>query len=203
MSSNRVRYVGGDTRKVAMKPDTSSTQFAINKGDLLFYYNSANGVDPRLTNGCVYPATVLWPAATPALNQLSFARDFAGVADEKCGLQSGEITFNLNQMKASSISVCTAGRFEFDCPSQTWTPNAGVGIYSSVAGGGVTDSQTVDSLQGSATTSQVIGVVAQQEAPIQNTTLNTPQTRVVVDIIVPRPFATAPAAGTYTGTSGQ
>jgi len=201
MSSNRVRYVGGDTKKVAMKPDPNTNGIgAFNKGDLLFQYDSGFVSDARLVNGCVYPATVILNSATEAECQKAFARCFAGVADEKYGLQSGEFTFNLNKMQPLSVSVCTAGKFEFDCPSQTFLPNALVGIYAVAGGTGIPDAQKVDAVADAGNTSEMIGVVAQQEAPIES---GVAMTRVVVDIMVPRPYATAPAAGTYSGTSGQ
>jgi hypothetical protein len=211
MSISRVRYCGGDTLKVACKPDPN---YPFCKGDLLFQFdtNFAQTVPnvPALVDGSVYPATVILPSATEAELQLAFARNFAGVADEDygfapaAGLYDGRKNFNLSQLGSQrSVSVCTAGRFEFDCPSLNWKNGDAVGIYGVGGGTGIPDAQTVDKLAGGATLSQLIGVVAQQEAPIENSTQNTPQLRVVVDIRVPKPYATAPVAGTYTGTSGQ
>jgi hypothetical protein len=185
--ASRARYVGGDCNKIAMKPSPS---YPFEKGDLLYMHPADNTLRPAkdLTNN-----------GTEGNTQLAFAEYFVGVADEKYGLQSGEVTFNLNQMLSAVVSVCTTGRFEFDCPSQTWAPNAPVGIYS-VSGSAIADSQKVDALASPAALAQMIGIVAQTEGQATSPTL---RTRVVVDIMARRPFGSTPVAGTYSGTSGQ
>src|SRR5208337_4330672 len=110
MSISRVRYMGGDTKKAAFKPNPL---YPFQKGDLLF-------VDP--TDHMLRPASAIIPGAgvSEANYQAEFAEYFVGVADEKYGLQpatgayDGEKTFNVALAGAQrSISVCTAGRFEF------------------------------------------------------------------------------------------
>jgi len=181
----RARYVGGDTNKVAAKPNPS---YPIEKGDLVFQH----------TDGMIRPVATLNGQGSAALDQLGAAKNFLGVADEKYAPQSGETLFHINALKPASISVCTTGRFEFACPSQTFTAQQSVGVYSD--GTGIPDSQKVDSLQGAAALAQSIGIVALSEGYIAG---GAAVTRVIVDIMGRRPLATAPVAGDYTGTSGM
>jgi len=183
--ASRVRFVGGICNKVAMKPDPS---YPFEKGDLLFYHS---------TSKTVRPASAMNAQGTQELDQLGFSDNFAGVADEKYGLETGEVTFNLNQNKSAQVSVCQSGRFEFDCPSQEWTPNQPVGVYSA-SGAGASD-QKVDALKGSATLSAAIGFVSFTEGQVLSPTA---RTRVVVEIQAAKIQSTTAVAGTYSGTSG-
>jgi hypothetical protein len=176
-------------------------------------------VDP--TDHMLRPASAITPGAgvTEASYQAEFAEYFVGVADEKYGLQpataapagqttpvyDGEKTFNVALAGTQrSIAVCTAGRFEFDCPAQAWNGCDKVGIYAVAGLTGIGDSQTVDACAsgtGSAALSASIGIVYQQEAPIEQAQAT--QTRIVVDIQPGQPFGTTRTAGTYAVTSGQ
>ena len=211
MSISRARYVGGDTKKAAFKPNPL---FPFQKGDLLF-------VDPN--DKMLRPASAIFPggAITVAQYQGEFAQYFVGVADEKYGLQpataapagqttpvyDGEKTFNVALAGTQrSIAVCTAGRFEFDCPATTWNNGDKVGIYAVLGMTGIPDSQTVLPCATNDTTaaglSQSIGIVYQQEAPIEQAQAT--QTRIVVDIQPAQPMGTIRTAGSYGGiTSGQ
>jgi hypothetical protein len=153
------------------------------------------------TDGYCYPATNLTNNGTEANNQLAFAEYFLGVSDEKYGLQTGEKTFNLNQMKSPSVSICTAGRFEFPCPAQTVTPGKAMGIYA-VSGAAIADAQKVDALAGGAALAQSIGYVSTTAGNIEEGTSVT-KTRVVIEIQGARILGTTPVAGSYSGTSGQ
>ena len=200
MSISRVNYVGGDAKKRAYKPDPV---FPFNKGDLLFKALTAATLSGGATAvvGSVYPASAIEANATAEECQLAFAMGFVGVADERYygNGQPGEATFNVAMAEAQkSVSVCTGGLFEFDCPAKAWKGNDPVGIYAtgSVSTFTITDSQTVDTLYGTTMKlDAVIGTVAQQEAPIEQGQAS--QTRVVVEINPPKPAGTAPVSGSY------
>ena len=184
--ASRARYVDGDTNNITMKP---SATHPFEKGDLLFEHPA----DHTLRT-----ATELANEGAESLNQLKFAEYFVGVAAEKYGLQTGEKSFRMDDVKPPSVLVHTTGRFEFDCPSQIFAPKQPVGIYATSSA--VTDSQKVDSLKGAAVLSQAIGLAWPGAAPIQNAVaLN----RVVVDIQARKPTGSTPVAGTYAGTSGS
>jgi hypothetical protein len=190
--SSRAKFMGGDARKVAGKPNPS---YPFEKGDLLFRHPA---------DGTLRPATAMPAQGTEALDQLGFAEYFAGVADEKYGLMTvngvTEKTFNLDGNLPLSVSVCTGGRWEFDCPLQTLPVGpVPVGIYSAGGVTGITSSQKVDVLASPAAESQAIGVLWPQEAVIEG---GYQMNRMIVDINARLP-GTAPGAGTYTGTSGQ
>ena len=184
--SSRSRYVGGDTNKVAYKPNPL---YPFEKGDLLFLH----------TDGMLRPASALNAEGTAALDQLGFAKHFVGVADEKYGAQSGETLFHLNGLLSPQVSVCQSGRFEFPCDAQTLTlAPVPMGIYSD--GAGIDDSQKVDTLQGAAALAQSIGVLHVTEGLINAAGV---ATRCVVDIMARKAWETTDVAGDYTGTSGQ
>ena len=209
--SSKVRYVGGDARKRAYKPDPN---WPFNKGDLLFQALTAATLSAGLdgsttaTVGSVYPATAIEANATAEECQMAFAMAFVGVADERYygNGQSGEVTFNVAMKDAQkSVSVCTGGLFEFEYGGTTQPPtaNMAVGIYATGSASTYTipDSGTVDSLYGtSLKLDAVIGTVSLQEAQIEQG--QTSMARVVVEIHPPKPAQTAPKAGTYT-TSNQ
>jgi hypothetical protein len=181
----RARYVDGDVNLITVKADPP---YPVEKGDLLYLHPAT---------GCARPASALNAEGTQELDQLAFASYFLGVSNVKNGLQTGETTFRQDAAYSSTIQVCTTGRFEFDCPSQQFTPQQAVGVYS--ASGAGCSNQKVDALKGGATLSAMIGLAAPSEAALKNAVA---LDRVIVDIQARRPFSTAPAAGTYTNTSG-
>jgi hypothetical protein len=129
-------------------PFCSAKQFAIKVGDMLFLDE---------LSGCVYPAKMMseagttFVAATAAAWQSQFAAVFVGIAEEKIGLSPGEFSPNPNGMYQDSVKVATAAVFEMDCPNQIF-PNyvAPLGIAATAAG--IVNSQTVDLLEGTNTT---------------------------------------------------
>jgi hypothetical protein len=169
-----------------MKP---SPAYPFEKGDLLYQHPADH---------TLRPASSLNAEGAAATDQQSFAEYFAGIANEKYGLQTGELSFRLDQVLPKSVVVCTSGRFEFDCPSQIFAPLQSVGIYSN--GHGCPSPQKVDALQGGAALSQAIGVAMPGTAAIED---GVARDRVIVDIQVRKPLGTAASAGSYTGSSGQ
>jgi hypothetical protein len=102
---------------------------AIEVGDLVY----VNG-------GVAYPAGHLADAGTAAQNRASFALQFAGVAVEKVGLQTGETSFKLTTDKGY-IVVATGGVFEYPCAATSWAPDDLVGVYVADTNAAPTDQQ--------------------------------------------------------------
>lgn len=187
--ASRCRYVDGDVNLIQILFDTA---YPIEKGDLCYRHPAT---------GKVRPASALNAEGTQELDQLGFAEYFVGVANEKVGLNTGETTFRQDLNVRDTVQICTTGRFEFDCPAQAWYPLQPVGIYSA-SGAGCTD-QEVDSLKGGATLSAMIGLAMPSENSLKIFKASGTMNRVIVDIQARRAPATAPVAGTYSGTSGQ
>ena len=187
--ATRCRYVEGP---LTLQSAPADKDYPIEKGDLL-YLDTATGK--------ARPASALNAEGTQAKDQLGFASRFLGVAMEKNGLQPGETTFRQDGAFSATVQYSSTGRFEFDCPAQAFTVNQPVGVYSA-SGAGCSD-QEVDALAGGASLSQMIWLVFLGEGRLKAQAASLTMTRVVVDIHGQRPFGTAPAEGTYTGTSGQ
>jgi len=177
-------YRGGDTREVLMK---ASATYPFEKGDLLFK-------DP--VTGYVMPASIRSNHGTEALNQTAFAQYFAGVALVKNGLQTGETSFRLVTAD-SEVRVATAGRFEFECDSQTFGPGDLIAVAADTAG---CSDQKVDaaSTSGSLQEERAIGRAVPGVAGLAGAT-----TRIVIEIKSRIMDADVATAGTYSGTSGQ
>jgi len=105
-------------------PMPTHNSYPIEQGDLLWKHS----------DGKVYPAsactTVLGDAGTAAQNRQQFASRFAGVADRKVGLQSGETVFNLpGTYNPGYILVATSGVFAFPVASTSFVSGDLVGVY--------------------------------------------------------------------------
>ncbi len=182
---NKLTYKGGDTNPILVK---SSSSFPIEKGDLVFR-------DP--VDGYVKSATARDNHGTVALNQSAFAAYFVGVALQKNSLQAGEKSFRLVETE-TEVRVATTGRFEFDCPSTSWTPGAAVAIYCTTAG--FTDAKKVmaSDTGSSLTEERTIGRAVPGVAGLANA-----MTRVTVEIKSRLMNPDVQTVGTYSGVSGQ
>ena len=183
--ASRARYVDGDVNLIQAKADPA---YPCEKGDLMYLHPAT---------GCARPASAMNAEDTVAHGQLGFAEYFLGVSNVKNGLQPGETTFKQNGNYESVITICTTGRFEFDCPSQQFTPQQPVAIF--CGADGLLSNQEVDACSGGALVNS-IGLANPSAAALQNAVA---MTRVIVDIQARRPLGTTVTAGTYSGTSGQ
>jgi len=197
--SSQFRYRGGNTSRSFFPYDPSHP---IEEGDLLF-------ADPIL--GHARPASDMVNQGSVALNQLAFAQYFLGVAGEKVGLQSGEVSFrlNANDPKPPCVTVLTDGLFEFDCEAETEDVGEGglVAIYAASTAA-IPNSQKVmaAATDGSLQRSRAIGVLRRQPASFAQT--DPDQVRCLIEIKPGYPQGGpstqgVPPAGTYTNASGQ
>lgn len=183
-------YVGGiqNLMEVAVDP----VNYPFEKGTPLWQDSST---------GICKPASAMNAQGTQEKDQLGFASRFVGIAERAVGLPTGLQSFRIDQNKVYQTIVATSGQYEVECPAQAFTANQPVGIYSA-SGAGCSDSK-VDALKGSATLSAMIALARPSKSELEDTRNSvTTRTRIIVDIMARRPFATAPVAGTYTGTSG-
>lgn len=206
--SSMFNYRGGDTKEVQFR---YSTSYPIERGDLLI-------VDA--TTGCVMPATSVGTHSSVPVTQLNVAQYFAGVALEKAGVQSGEVSFRLNQ-NPRTVRVATAGLFEFDCEAAAFDAGASttfpvpgdlVGIYCSSTNA-PTSAQKVmaaDTTDGLAR-DRAIGVVRPTAAsfpePGVATALAPGESRVLIEIMAGYPYGGPKTMGvnpeSNTDASGQ
>lgn len=154
------------------------------------------------STGICKPASAMNAQGSAELNQLGFASRFVGIANESVGMPSGAKTYRVDDNKKYQALVATTGQFEAACPAQAWTANQPVGIYSGTGATDVCSNTSVHALQGGATLSAMIGLAKPSKAALETFRNSGTMTKIIVDIAAAKPFATAPAAGTYTGTSG-
>jgi len=114
--SNQVRYRRGDTKPVFATPASATV---IEIGDLLF-------LDPVTSKP--EPASAMVDQATEALNQDAFQQYFLGVAEQQS--RNGD---------TDPIRIATAGEFEFDVASGTFTLGQMVGACETAAGTALED----------------------------------------------------------------
>ena len=122
----------------------------------------------------VRPAAAMANQHSKDANQSVFRSRFAGVAMEKQGVPAGAKTFDLADYQ-SDLLVATGGVYEYDCPSQQWTPGQLVGVSADSDG---CKSQAVDCV--SNTTAPVSCAIGQ--AVLGGPGLSNPETRVFVEI---------------------
>jgi hypothetical protein len=183
--ANRARYVSGDVKLIPVK---TSASFPFEKSDLL-YLDPDDGIAKSVLN--------IAPNSDEAVSQLSAAQYFLGVANESNGLMPGQTTFKQNGNFEGVALACSGGRFEFDCPSQIFTPNQPVGVFADTD---AVYAQQVDALASPATLSQAIGYAVRSTAATKD---GVARTRVIVEIQGNKTLSTTPVAGSYSGTSGQ
>ena len=160
--SSQVRYRSGVVEYVALPTaDDGTVTKSIEVGDLVY-----------VAGGVAYPASYLSDQGNEAANQAAFAVAFAGVAVKKTGLQSGEVTFKLDDDPGYTM-VATSGEFEFPSAATSWVPGDLVGADENADGDGLLDQQVAKvTLTGSS-----IGV-----AKVPYNALGTSQTTILVDI---------------------
>jgi hypothetical protein len=186
--ASQCRYVSGDAKPRVYK---ASQSYPFEKGDLLYEHPA----DHTLRRSSDMNAQ-----GDEEHGQLGFAEYFVGVAGVKNGLESGEVSFKLNQNYEAEVLIFTGGVWEFDCVSQQFVSGQGVAIFSDWDGS-CPYPQKVDALAGSAALEQRIGVAVMSAGALKAAAA---MTRVQIEI-QPKAFwqGGIPTAGTYTGTSGQ
>jgi hypothetical protein len=178
------RYRGGDTKEVLAKTHAS---YPIEEGDLVFRHPA---------DKTVRAAADMPNQGSIALNQDAFAEYFLGVALQKNGLQTGEKSFRL-VTDEGMIRVATAGRFEFDCAATQWQ------LGDPVAVGADTNGCFSQKVAAAATDGALQNERAIARAVPGPAGLSNSMTRVTVEIVSRIMNPDVPAAGTYSGASGQ